>query len=108
MTDTNIITPFTYADLPAPVAAELEAVTCRIKDRLSRTVENIIEIGRDLTLAKERLGHGNFLAWLDTEFRMSDQTARNFMNVARRFSKSQSLLDLPMTQEAPLLMKRLR
>ena len=100
----EIITPFNYSDFPAPVAAELEAVTTRIKDRLARTTEDIIEIGRDLTLAKERLGHGNFLAWLDTEFRMSDQTARNFMNVARRFSKSQSLLDLPMTQEALYLL----
>ena len=40
---------------------------------MARTVENIIEIGRDLALAKERLGHGNFLAWIDAEFGMSDQ-----------------------------------
>ncbi len=96
----EIITPFNYSDLPAPVAAELEAVTGRIKDRLTRTVENIIDIGGDLTLAKKRLGHGHFLAWIDTEFRMSDQTARNFMNVAKRFSKSKTVLDLPMTQAA--------
>ncbi len=29
MTDINIISPFNYSDLPAPVAAELEAVTTR-------------------------------------------------------------------------------
>ncbi len=100
----EIITPCTHSDLPAPVIAEIEAATARIKDRMARTVADIIEIGGDLALAKERLGHGNFLAWLDTEFRMSDQTARNFMNVAKRFSKSKTVLDLPMTQAALYLL----
>ena len=71
---------------------------------MARTVADIIEIGGDLTLAKERLGHGHFLAWIDTEFGMSDQTARNFMNVATRFSKSKTVLDLPMTQAALYLL----
>ena len=100
----EITTPFNYSDLPAPVAADVEAATTRIKDRLTRTVENIIEIGRDLTLAKERLGHGNFLTWIDAEFGMSDQTARNFMNVGRRFAKSKTVWDLPMTQAALYLL----
>ena len=100
----NEIAPFNYSDLSATEAAELEAVTARIKARMARTVENIIEIGRDLALAKKRLGHGNFLAWIDAEFGMSDQTARNFMNVARRFSKSKTVLDLPMTQAALYLL----
>ncbi len=101
---TEIITTFTYSGLSATAAAELEAATARIKARMARTVENIIEIGCDLTLVKERLGHGNFLAWIDAEFGMSDQTARNFMNVARRFSKFKTVLDLPMTQAALYLL----
>ncbi len=44
----EIITPFTYTDLSAPVAAELQAATMRIKVRMARTVEDIIATGRDL------------------------------------------------------------
>ena len=44
----EIITSFTYTDLPAPAATEIEAATTRIKDRLIRQVTDIIETGRDL------------------------------------------------------------
>ncbi len=41
----EVITPFTYSGLPAPVAAELQAVTSRIKDRLIRQVTDILPAG---------------------------------------------------------------
>ena len=51
----DIITPFAYSDLPAPVAAEVEAATARIKDRLTRQVKDIVEqahqsLGDNVTL----------------------------------------------------------
>ncbi len=78
----EIIVPFTYTDLPAPVAAELKAVTARIKDRLVRQVEDIIETGRDLFEVKSKLQHGQFESWLAQEFYMTDRTARRFMQAA--------------------------
>lgn len=33
---------------------------------------------------KEKLGHGQFGAWLLAEFEMSDETARKFMLAAKR------------------------
>ena len=78
----EIIVPFTYTDLPAPVAAEVEAVTSRIKDRLVRQVEDIIETGRDLLEVKAKLEHGQFESWLTQEFNMTDRTARRFMQAA--------------------------
>ncbi|KKK66329.1 hypothetical protein LCGC14_2965200 [marine sediment metagenome] len=68
------------------------------------SVEDIIEIGRELTAAKKTLGHGHFLPWIDAEFGMSDQTARNLMNVHERFGKSKRLLDLEVSQEALYLL----
>lgn len=47
-----------------------------------RMVKDIIEIGRLLTECKDRLGHGNWLPWLDTEFGWSPLTAQRFMQVA--------------------------
>ncbi len=54
----NEITPFNYSDLSATEAAELEAVTARIRNRLTRQVKDIIETGRDLIEVKSKLEHG--------------------------------------------------
>ena len=78
----EIITLFTCSDLPAPVSAEVEAATMRIKDRLTRQVEDIIETGRDLLEVKSKLQHGQFEPWLSQEFGMTDRTARRFMQAA--------------------------
>ncbi len=77
--------PFDYAGLPSEHAGEVRAAAERIKIRMKRTAEDIIEIGRDLITVKERLPHGQFGMWIDVEFGMSDSTAQNFMNVAGRF-----------------------
>jgi hypothetical protein len=57
----------------------------RIRSRMTHSAQSIIEIGRDLIRVKERLGHGNFLPWIDREFRMTEKTAERFMSVAERF-----------------------
>ena len=80
--NTEVITPFTYSDLSASVAVELQAVTARIKDRLTRQVSDIIETGRDLIEVKSKLQHGQFEMWLAQEFNMTDRTARRFMQAA--------------------------
>ena len=63
-----------------------------------RTAEDIIEIGKDLIAVKERLPHGQFLPWIDTEFGMSNDTARRFMNVTEVYAdKFGSVRNLPPT-----------
>ena len=78
----EIIAPFSYADLPAPVAAELEAVTTRIKQRLTRQVADIILTGRDLLEVKSKLQHGQFEAWLNLSFNMTMRTAQKYMRAS--------------------------
>jgi len=78
----DVITPFNYSDLPTPVAAELQAVTNRIKERLTRQVTDIIETGRDLIDVKSKLDHGQFEPWLNTSFNMTMRTAQNYMRAA--------------------------
>jgi DNA N-6-adenine-methyltransferase (Dam)/Protein of unknown function (DUF3102) len=48
---------------------------------IERTKENIIEIGRHLVEVRDRIDHGEWLAWINAEFHWSDQTARNFIHV---------------------------
>ena len=55
-----------------------------IRELRRKTIDNVIKIGKRLILAKDFAGPGNWLAWLKDEFGWSDQTARNFINVARR------------------------
>ena len=68
-----------HADaVPHPALAEHVAEIRRLG---KRAVEDVIEIGRRLTLCKEIVGFGNWLAWLQLEFGWSEATARNFMRV---------------------------
>jgi DNA-directed RNA polymerase specialized sigma24 family protein len=60
---------------------------------MSRTAQDIIEIGRDLIAVKERLMRPNrhdteregFHNWIDREFGMSRRTAQTFMSVFARY-----------------------
>ncbi len=78
----DIITTFTYSDLPAPISAEVEAATTRIRERLTRQVKDIIETGCDLQEVKDKLQHGQFEAWLNSEFGMAVRTAQRFMRAS--------------------------
>lgn len=80
-------TGFDYATLPVDAALNARAAAERIKLRLKRTVEDIIEIGRELTAVKNDLPHGQFLPWISTEFEMSEDTAQNFLRVYERFGQ---------------------
>jgi hypothetical protein len=62
-------------------------------------VRDVIEIGRHLSEVKRRVGRGNWLPWLKSEFEWTDRTARNFISVyelSRSNWKDLSNLDLPM------------
>jgi protein gp37 len=56
----------------------------RIRDVAKRTIEGIILIGQWLSEAKERIPHGGWLPWLESEFGWSRQTADNFIHVFER------------------------
>ncbi len=65
---------------------------------MTRSAQDIIEIGRDLIAAKKSLRHGRFLAWIDAEFEMTDRSARSFMRIADLYgAKSEMISDLPPT-----------
>lgn len=76
----------------------VHAATERIRLRMRRTAEDIIEIGRDLITIKKALPHGQFGEWLRSEFEMTEMTAQRFMQVTERFGgKSNIMLDFKPT-----------
>jgi archaellum component FlaC len=65
---------------------------------LKRTAENILRIGQNLRAVKEKLPHGQFLLWIETEFEMSQWTARNFIHVAEKMEDTwRNFHDLPVS-----------
>ncbi len=95
------------ANLPAvqsqnstPTLAQLED---EIKFHISQISQNIIEIGMRLIQAKSLVKHGEWSNWLETNFSLSQQTARRFMQVAERFSKTRIDTRFNSTQMIALL-----
>lgn len=84
---------FDYNQLPAPDRAFVHQATERIKVRMRRTAEDIIEIGRGLIEVKSWLKHGQFLDWLnaETEKYFAQDTGLNILSQRRWLEKANSI-----------------
>ena len=84
---------FDYAQLDAETRIVVQQRTTEIRDLTRRTAQDIIDIGRKLIEVKQRLGHGQFGAWLEAEFAWTDRTAQRFMQVAERFGENRHIVE---------------
>lgn len=91
---------FDYATLDTSTSQFVQQQTGEIRGLMKRTVESIFEIGQRLIVVKERLGHGRFGSWLETEFEWSQDTANNFINVAKKFGKFPNFSEFDMAASA--------
>lgn len=80
---------YRFSDLEPQLRDEIKERTDRIRGLMQRTLQNIIEIGKELLEVKARLGHGKFGDYLRVEFDWSWQTANNFMNTATQFGNGE-------------------
>lgn len=101
MDDTSIQS-VTETKEPTDESALIQLET-EIKSYISQISQNIIEIGRRLIQAKSLVKHGEWSSWLETNFNLSQQTARRFMQVAERFSKTRIDTRFNSTQMIALL-----
>jgi hypothetical protein len=98
-----VVVGFNYDLLETKVAEQVRSSADRIRERVKKTVEDIIDVGNDLLAVKEALPHGQFGPWLKAEFGWSERSAQNFMSVAERF-KSANFADLPIQPSAAYLL----
>ena len=98
-----VVLGFDYSPLDTKIAEKARSAADRIRERLKKTMEDLIEVGTDLLAVKEALPHGQFLPWLKAEFGWSERTAQNFMSVAERF-KSAKFAELPIQPSAAYLL----
>jgi hypothetical protein len=76
---------FSYAALSAAVRSSVEEHTAAIHARRKLTKEAYYETGLHLIAVKDQLDHGQFGAWLTTEFGWEEREAQRMMSVAKRF-----------------------
>jgi hypothetical protein len=74
---------FTYSDLALGTRKNVQRLTVEIRECAEVVEVNTIGIGERLIEVKGQLAHGQFGAWLEVEFRWSQDTASNLMNIAR-------------------------
>jgi hypothetical protein len=99
-----IIVGFNYDKLEPAARDVAKASAERIKAKVRKAVEDIIDVGNELLSVKEALEHGQFLKWLKGEFGWSERMARNFMAVAQHFGKSANFADLTIQPSAAYLL----
>lgn len=86
---------FDYGTLDPAIATPLRQQAERIRRRLGRHTADIIETGRDLLAVKEKLDHGNFVAWIENDLKLPKRTAQAFMSAARLAEKSATVALFP-------------
>jgi Protein of unknown function (DUF3102) len=74
---------YNYGQIDEAHRQQVQEAALDIGRRLRRTVEDMIEIGRQLGEVKALIP-GKFSAWLKAEFAMSNGSAHDFMNFAER------------------------
>jgi hypothetical protein len=88
---------YDYAAIPEQHRELVQRAALDIRSRLKRTVEDMIEIGRQLNEVKALIP-GRFDQWVTAEFGMSRATASEFRNAADRFAENvQNLYLLPVS-----------
>lgn len=70
----------------------IETVTEEILELKGDFAENSFRIGQRLNEAKELLGHGEWLPWLEEKVNFSERTAQKFMALAREYEGSPHLV----------------
>jgi hypothetical protein len=77
-------TAFDYSVIDADLASNLRRQATRIKTRIGKATQDLIDIGRDLLAAKKHLiDHGNFVEWVEAEVGIARRTAQAYMAIAK-------------------------
>jgi hypothetical protein len=81
---TVIPDPFDYSAVDADTASNLRAQASRIRKRIGKATQDLIDIGRDLLSAKKNLvDHGAFIKWVESEVGIVRRTAQAYMALAK-------------------------
>ena len=75
---------FDYSSFDAETASNLRGQANRIRKRIGKATQDLIDIGRDLLAAKKHLlDHGEFIKWVESEVGIVRRTAQAYMAIAK-------------------------
>ena len=75
---------FDYSAIDADLASNLRRQATRIRTRIGKATQDLIDIGRDLLAAKRHLvEHGDFTKWVEAEVGIVRRTAQAYMAIAK-------------------------
>jgi hypothetical protein len=97
------IVSFDYNQFDQDTREFLVDRTSQIKSKMKQGAYVACQIGNFLLEVKEQLDHGQFTAWLNSEFDLSEKSAQRMMSVAKKFS-SDNLSDLQIPTSALYLL----
>ena len=80
----------------------MEEITASVRIHMRNMVNNALELGTDLTEAKEACAHGQWLPWLKS-VGISSSTAANYMRIAREVDADSRVAQLPYTKILALI-----
>jgi hypothetical protein len=85
---------FDYSGISPSLVPNLQAQANLIKNIIVKTTADLIEIGRNLIAAGDRLKHGLFIPWVETEIGIRGRTAQRYMALARLAEKKSDSVSL--------------
>ena len=88
---TKQLVGFNYRTLKGESGEEVKRHADAVRILLTRTAQNIMEVGRRLREVNQLVGGSKFRPWLKAEFHWSVGTAYRFMAVADRFAKVKTI-----------------
>jgi len=96
---TTLPTPITfdYESLDTETRLFVQKATHEIRSAARVQARSVVGIGERLIAVKARLGHGNYLNWLEAEFEWGERTARRYMTAAEVYGtlfKTDTVSDL--------------
>ena len=92
------------AEASAPAQRrDIEVITEEIQFYKAQAGASIVEIGKRLIEAKEKLEHGEWLPWLSEKVNFSESMAQRFMRVAREYANPAPVRDLGLSKALILL-----
>lgn len=99
----DVIVRFDYSQVAAEHREALKLDAYEIRSELITAATSLMRAGQRLTRWRDILPHGAWLPWVVAETGMSEQWARDAMNVFRRFGHAPTLLadlDIALPQTA--------
>lgn len=76
---------YDYSQIAEEHRERVQYATVAIQDHMRRATQSVIEAGKELLGIREILPSGKFIAWVETEFGISERMAQHMMNAGREF-----------------------